>query len=152
MIGLFVVVLLAAVAAIVKSRSYVPERSLTKEAAVASIDKSYSAGPAPSLPKATAIANAKTVQLAVAAYSQDYDDRFPPAKNMRAGLQTGCLTPYLRVGPSATEGFVYLLDGQARTSITAPNTAPLGYFPYVGGCAILYADGHVDAKDGATTP
>lgn len=52
--------------------------------------------PYPSDRKASCISNLKQIGLGMLQYTQDYDDKYPPVANARAGYWAGSLQPYVR--------------------------------------------------------
>ncbi len=82
-----------------------------------------------------AMRNAKQVGLALAMYSGDADDAFPPGGDIRESVM-----PYVK-NRSMLDGFTYTYGG--GTVSGNPSTTELGYVGTVGGRMVVYADGSV---------
>jgi hypothetical protein len=92
-----------------------------------------------------AMQNAKQLGLALAMYSQDYDEVYPPA----GADAREVLLPYLGNSgvfndPSTNAlGFVFDGAGLSLASLEKPAETLVGYLTGPGGRAVIYADGHV---------
>jgi len=82
-----------------------------------------------------AMRTAKQVGLALAMYSGDADDAFPPGGDIRDSV-----SPYIK-NRSMLDGFTYTYGG--GTVSGNPSTTELGYVPTIGGRMVVYADGSV---------
>lgn len=81
--------------------------------------------------------NAKQLDLALMAWTQDYDEKYPPPDDIKAKLM-----PYIK-DEGVINGFVYTYPGGNLADIEQPSATVLGYVTGPGGQATLYADGHV---------
>jgi hypothetical protein len=84
-----------------------------------------------------AIVSAKQVGIAVAMYTQDYDEKFPPADGFGDRV-----FPYIKDDNMLGE-FVYTFHETAMGDIAAPAGTEIGYISGPGGRAVVYADGHI---------
>lgn len=77
---------------------------------------------------------AKQAGLATLMYTNDYDDVWPDPQDYADKIY-----PYVK-SRDILDGFVYVYGGGAMQD---PSNTVIGYYPYPGGKAIVYGDGHV---------
>jgi hypothetical protein len=76
----------------------------------------------------------KQVGIAMMIYGSDYDDRFPLNSTWKDAV-----LPYAK-DRALFDGFVYLLNGGASTSLENPTTTEMGYKRVKSGRVVVYGD------------
>jgi hypothetical protein len=85
-----------------------------------------------------AMQDAKHVGLALAMYTQDYDEKFPLSDHFTGGA----VYPYMK-DKGVAEGFNYQYPGENLKDVQKPSEMSMGYISGPGGRAVVYVDGHV---------
>jgi len=94
-----------------------------------------------------AMTRMKQIGLGLLEYSQDYDEKFPPAANV-----DDVISPYMKTRDTYNVGryhWTYIAPKDLNLAkIDSPATTPLGRIDLPCGPVILYVDGHVKVGEG----